>query len=122
MDGALMEIGPYKVAPNGSLVYSEGSWDEFANLLFVDQPVGTGFSYTNTDSYLHELDEMAAHFVTFLRKFFEVFPEYENDDVWFSFFLFLIIKEATSFSNTTADLFGRGIICRPTHTIHCKSY
>ena len=88
MDGALMEVGPYKVTSNGSLVYNEGSWDEFANLLFVDQPVGTGFSYTNTDSYLHELDDMAAQFVTFLEKFFEVFPEYERDDVCFFFFFF----------------------------------
>ena len=24
----------------------------------VDQPVGTGFSYVNTDSYLHELPEL----------------------------------------------------------------
>lgn len=81
MDGALMEVGPYRLKDRDTLVYNEGSWDEFANLLFVDQPVGTGFSYVNTDSYLHELDEMAAQFITFLEKFFELFPEYEPDDV-----------------------------------------
>ncbi|KAE8393919.1 pheromone-processing carboxypeptidase kex1 [Aspergillus alliaceus] len=82
MDGALMEVGPYRLRDNQTLEYNEGSWDEFANLLFVDQPVGTGFSYVNTDSYLHELDEMAAHFVIFLEKFFELFPEYEGDDIY----------------------------------------
>ena len=76
-----MEVGPYRLASDDSLVYNEGSWDEFANLLFVDQPVGTGFSYVNTDSYIHELDDMAAQFVVFLESFFEVFPEYERDDV-----------------------------------------
>jgi carboxypeptidase D len=81
MDGALMEVGPYRLKDNATLEYNEGSWDEFANLLFVDQPVGTGFSYVNTDSYLHELDEMSAQFVIFLEKFFELFPEYEGDDV-----------------------------------------
>lgn len=81
MDGALMEIGPYRVARDGQLTYNNGSWDEFANLLFVDQPVGTGFSYVNTDSYLHELDQMTDHFMVFLEKWFALFPEYEHDDV-----------------------------------------
>ncbi|KAF2117868.1 pheromone-processing carboxypeptidase KEX1 [Lophiotrema nucula] len=82
MDGALMEIGPYRVGDGGKLSYNNGSWDEFANLLFVDQPVGTGFSYVNTDSYLHELDQMKDHFMIFLEKWFALFPEYEHDDIY----------------------------------------
>ena len=82
MDGALMEIGPYRLKDNRTLVENEGSWNEFANVLFVDQPVGTGFSYVNTNHYLHELTEMADHFVIFLTKFFELFPEYESDDFY----------------------------------------
>ncbi|KGO46456.1 Peptidase S10, serine carboxypeptidase [Penicillium expansum] len=82
MDGALMEVGPYRLQDDHTLKYNEGRWDEFANLLFVDNPVGTGFSYANTNSYIHELDEMAAHFITFLEKFFELFPEYANDDLY----------------------------------------
>lgn len=81
MDGALMEVGPYRLKDNHTLEYNEGSWDEFTNLLFVDQPVGTGFSFANTNSYLHELDEMAVQFVTFMEKWFAIFPEYERDDV-----------------------------------------
>ncbi|EFQ98970.1 carboxypeptidase KEX1 precursor [Nannizzia gypsea CBS 118893] len=49
MDGALMEIGPYRLKDDHTLTYNNGSWDEFANLLFVDQPVGTGFSYVTND-------------------------------------------------------------------------
>lgn len=81
MDGALMEIGPYRLQDDHTLIYNNGSWDEFANLLFVDQPVGTGFSYVSTDSYVRELGPMADQFVTFLERWFKVFPEYENDDV-----------------------------------------
>lgn len=81
-DGALMEIGPYRVRQGGKLEYNDGSWDEFANLLFVDNPVGTGFSYVNTDSYLHELDEMADQFIIFLEKWFGLFPEYLQDDLY----------------------------------------
>lgn len=81
-DGALMEIGPYRVREGGKLEYNEGSWDEFANLLFVDNPVGTGFSYVNTDSYVHELAEMADQFIVFLEKWFTIFPEYVKDDLF----------------------------------------
>ncbi|KAL2011812.1 hypothetical protein VTN00DRAFT_4530 [Thermoascus crustaceus] len=82
MDGALMEVGPYRLKDDHTLEYNNGSWYEFANMLFVDQPVGTGFSYVNTNSYLHELTEMSAQFITFLVKFFELFPEYERDDIY----------------------------------------
>lgn len=81
MDGALMEVGPYRLKDDHTLEYNPGRWDEFANLLFVDNPVGTGFSYASGDSYLHELDDMAAQFVVFMEKFFEMFPEFELDDV-----------------------------------------
>jgi carboxypeptidase C (cathepsin A) len=63
-----MEIGPFRVRGD-RLIENEGSWNEFANILFgflnfalnaniVDQPVGTGFSFVNSDSYLHELTEV----------------------------------------------------------------
>ncbi|GME53438.1 Pheromone processing carboxypeptidase kex1 protein [Neofusicoccum parvum] len=82
MDGAMMEIGPYRVTPDQKLAYNNGSWDEFANLLFVDNPVGTGFSYVDTNSYLHELNEMADQFIIFLEKWFALFPEYMYDDIY----------------------------------------
>ncbi|KOS20213.1 Pheromone-processing carboxypeptidase KEX1 [Escovopsis weberi] len=81
-DGALMEIGPYRLKDDQTLVLNNGSWNEFANLLFVDNPVGTGFSYADTDSYVHGLDEMATQMVAFLEKFFALFPEYEHDDLY----------------------------------------
>ncbi|KAK4541290.1 hypothetical protein LTR36_008206 [Oleoguttula mirabilis] len=82
MDGAMMEIGPYRVKEDGTLRLNEGSWDEFANVLFVDNPVGTGFSYVDGDSYVHELDDMAKQMVTFLEEWFAIFPEYAHDDLY----------------------------------------
>lgn len=81
MDGALMEIGPYRVNEDGTLRLQDGSWDEFANVLFIDQPVGTGFSYVDTNAYVHEMDEMAQQMITFLNAFFDIFPEHEHHDV-----------------------------------------
>ncbi|KAI0471311.1 Alpha/Beta hydrolase protein [Xylaria cf. heliscus] len=81
-DGAMMEIGPYRLKDNDHLVSNNGSWHEFANLLFVDNPVGTGYSYVDTNNYVHELDEMADQFVIFLEKWYGLFPEYERDDIY----------------------------------------
>lgn len=82
MDGAMMEIGPYRVNSDGTLRYNDGSWDEFANVLFVDNPVGTGFSYVDGDSYIHELSEMSTQMVAFLEKWFKLFPEHAHDDIY----------------------------------------
>ncbi|KAK8069495.1 pheromone-processing carboxypeptidase KEX1 [Apiospora phragmitis] len=81
-DGAMMEIGPFRTKDKETLVPNNGSWHEFANLLFVDNPVGTGYSFVDTNNYLHELDEMADQFVTFLEKWFKLFPQYEHDDLY----------------------------------------
>ena len=87
LDGALMEVGPYRLKDASTLTYNDGAWDEFANLLFIDNPVGTGFSYVDTDSFDHELREMANHMVTFLEKYFELFPQYETNDVGLSCYI-----------------------------------
>ncbi|VCU40973.1 Bgt-60051 [Blumeria graminis f. sp. tritici] len=84
-DGALMEIGPYRVRndQNGPrLEYNDGSWDEFSNLMFVDNPYGTGYSYIDSDSFVHSLSEMADQFVMFLEKWFKIFPQFELDDIY----------------------------------------
>lgn len=81
MDGALMEVGPYRVNKDGKLRLQDGSWDEFANVLFVDQPLGTGFSYVDTNSYVHEMDQMAENMIHFLKEFFAIFPEYRHTEV-----------------------------------------
>nr|POE85469.1 pheromone-processing carboxypeptidase kex1 [Quercus suber] len=82
LDGAMMEIGPYRINKDGTLRFNDGGWDEFSNVLFVDNPVGTGFSYVDGDSYLHELDEMSSNMIMFLEKWFAIFPEHAHDDIY----------------------------------------
>lgn len=38
--------GPYRVNQNLTLEKNEDSWIKVANVLFVDQPIGTGYSFT----------------------------------------------------------------------------
>lgn len=111
-----MEVGPYRVKDGAKpeLEYNPGAWDEFANIIFVDNPVGTGFSYVNSNSYVHELPEMANQFIIFLEKFFALFPEYEHDDVSNLSSLFVAFTDAQ-----VAVYCGR-IICWTTYSVHHK--
>ncbi|PVG00461.1 alpha/beta-hydrolase [Serendipita vermifera] len=61
-DGLMMEIGPWRFDENGELWETEGGWEEYANVVYVDQPAGTGFSYGSTDKYLEELSDVSMLF------------------------------------------------------------
>ncbi|KAG8720448.1 Cell death protease [Ceratobasidium sp. 395] len=80
-DGLMMETGPWRVDGKG-LKLVENGWEEYTHVVYVDQPPGTGFSYTSTDKYLHELDESASHVVEFMKNFYAVFPELEEMDTY----------------------------------------
>ncbi|THH18196.1 hypothetical protein EW146_g2731 [Bondarzewia mesenterica] len=81
-DGLMMEIGPWRVDGKGGLKTVEGGWEEYTTVVYVDQPAGTGFSYTSTDRYVHELDEASQQFIEFLRNFYIIFPEYKRMDTY----------------------------------------
>ncbi|KAJ3376211.1 Cell death protease [Allomyces arbusculus] len=72
IEGMLLENGPFLVESDGSLTKNAHSWHKHANVLYVDQPAGTGFS---TGSKATNQKEIAADFVLFLKGFFDVFPQ-----------------------------------------------
>ncbi|CCH62977.1 hypothetical protein TBLA_0I03220 [Henningerozyma blattae CBS 6284] len=75
MDGAVLELGPLRVGADNKVHLNQGSWFTRADLLFVDQPLGTGFSQGNFEDYDTNLDEVASNFLQFLESYFTVFPE-----------------------------------------------
>jgi len=55
------------------------SWNTNANLLYVDQPAGTGFSFVeNSNGYVTDEAPVAADFYTFLQNFFAKYPQYAS--------------------------------------------
>ena len=78
------ENGPFKFPKDLSkttpLTENPYSWNANANLLFVDQPIGTGFSDAKIGHDSHSEVEVAENMATFLRGFLVENPEYEGRD------------------------------------------
>lgn len=86
MFGLFLENGPIRLSKNGPGVddfiiglNQAGSWVDIADMVFIDQPVGTGFSYG--DSYLTKMEDGAIEFVNFLVAFIKKYPEYKSRGV-----------------------------------------
>ncbi|ORZ03599.1 Alpha/Beta hydrolase protein [Syncephalastrum racemosum] len=83
MDGLFLENGPYRVNPDLTLNTTLGGWQEYATVVFVDQPVGTGFSFADLETgYMHNLTQIAEEFTVFLDKFLTVFPDLQERDMY----------------------------------------
>ena len=78
MIGLFQENGPctFNNVSGTTPVLNPNSWNSFANMIYVDQPIGTGFSY-GTDSVTSTIT--AAPYVwKLLQAFYAQFPNYEN--------------------------------------------
>ena len=82
--GAFLEHGPFKPGKDGQLIKNEHSWNRESNMLYVDTPLGVGFSYSNTSSnYAHWNDTMTAEDnLRFLLNWLEEFPQYKDSDLY----------------------------------------
>lgn len=77
--------GPWSVSPDGRLVRRHFSWSNFSNVIYVDSPVGTGYSFAqNEDSYSRNSSDTAANLYTFMDQFFWLFPEFQSNDFYIS--------------------------------------
>ncbi|KAI6675922.1 hypothetical protein NL676_036718 [Syzygium grande] len=83
--GAMQEHGPFRVYSDGKTLYrNKFAWNTAANVLFLEFPVGVGFSYSNTTSdYRTNGDsKTATDNYVFLLNWLERFPEYKNRDFY----------------------------------------
>ncbi|KAK9168616.1 hypothetical protein Syun_000756 [Stephania yunnanensis] len=76
------ENGPFKIADNLSLILNEYGWDKVSNLIYVDQPTGTGFSYSSDRRDLrHDETGVSNDLYDFLQVSFQMTLEKELKDV-----------------------------------------
>eukprot|EP00892_Ulva_mutabilis_P009378 jgi/Ulvmu1/6812/UM031_0015.1 len=77
------ENGPFKINDDLTLSDSPYGWDISHNMIYVDQPIGTGYSYSDdpADKVRGEMG-VAADMVDFLQEFMAAHPELADNDLY----------------------------------------
>ncbi|CAG98243.1 serine-type carboxypeptidase [Kluyveromyces lactis] len=81
LDGALMESGALRIDDDGEAYLNPGSWHTRGDIVFVDQPAGTGFSTVGDSKYDKDLNQVSKHFMKFLKNYFKIFPDDLDKDL-----------------------------------------
>ncbi|KAJ1344930.1 hypothetical protein BSLG_000445 [Batrachochytrium salamandrivorans] len=77
LTGLLMELGPCRANPGGNgTTINKSSWNENANVVFLDQPVNVGFSHG--DGKVTDSEAAAADVYAFLQLFFQKYTKYSK--------------------------------------------
>ena len=80
--GMFTEIGPFEVT-RGRLRPRNVSWAQHFHLLFLDNPVGTGFSFTETeDGFARNQRQIGDDLYVALTQFFALFPDLRRNDFY----------------------------------------
>ncbi|KAH9954498.1 putative carboxypeptidase S1 [Lactifluus volemus] len=82
MFGLFMENGPctFNNVSGQDPVLNPRSWNNVANMLYVDQPIGVGFSYGSDSDDVTSTITAAPFVWKLLQAFYDRFPRYKNHD------------------------------------------
>ncbi|CAI5454236.1 unnamed protein product [Caenorhabditis angaria] len=82
--GLFQENGPFRVSKDGStLSRNPYSWNKFANILFLESPVGVGYSYSSDGAAITYDDNTTAYDnYAALKNFFLAYPQYTTQDFY----------------------------------------
>ncbi|KAI0079396.1 alpha/beta-hydrolase [Panus rudis PR-1116 ss-1] len=72
--GLLLENGPIRIGADYGASANNFSWSNLADYVWIDQPVGTGFSTVQDGAFVPDEDQMGADFWGFVGNLVEVFP------------------------------------------------
>ena len=83
MFGLFVENGPYALIDEYTAILRKYSWLDSMSLLYLDNPVGTGFSFTESvQGYATNQNDVAKNLYNSLQQFFTLFSEYQNNDFY----------------------------------------
>lgn len=82
--GAFTEWSPIRpIKKNGrvQLAIRDASWNKYANVIYVEQPAGVGFSQAESHSIRWTDDEAASNAHTFVKNWFVRFPQFKTNEL-----------------------------------------
>lgn len=81
--GFMTEQGPFRPDAYGNIYPNEYAWNKIANMVFLEQPVGVGFSYSdNNDDYHIGDDQAAKDNLATILGFLSKFPEFAKSPLY----------------------------------------
>lgn len=78
--GLFLENGLFRIQDDssGTILYNTISWNEYAHVIYWDQPLGTGYSYSDDKVYATSEQELSEMFYKALQSFYSLHPEYRS--------------------------------------------
>ncbi|RDA91135.1 hypothetical protein CP533_0439 [Ophiocordyceps camponoti-saundersi (nom. inval.)] len=106
------ELGPALLGTDKGSRIRRNPWSANSNasLLFVDQPVNSGFSYSGTN--VNTTEAASKDFYRLLTLFFDRFPQYQRQDFHMA---------GHSYAGRFIPVFARDILSHPDRNINLKS-
>ncbi|KAI8515364.1 hypothetical protein Bbelb_061770 [Branchiostoma belcheri] len=81
--GLFEEMGPFYITKDAQLMMRKTTWVSEYSMLFIDNPVGTGFSFTDSDAgYARNQTNIADNLYNALLQFFQIYPGYQKNDFY----------------------------------------
>ncbi|CAG7836063.1 unnamed protein product [Allacma fusca] len=83
LQGIFVETGPFHVDSESTVTPRNFSWTKSHSMLYIDSPVGTGFSFTDSpEAYANGFDEDGAELCEALKQFFTIFKEFQDREFY----------------------------------------
>ncbi|XP_028759010.1 serine carboxypeptidase-like 50 [Neltuma alba] len=83
MIGNFFELGPWRVTKSLNLAPNPGSWNRIFGLLFLDSPVGAGFSVaSNPEEIPRDQKSVAKHLFAAITKFIQLNPAFKYRPIY----------------------------------------
>lgn len=75
--GLLLENGPCSIEEGGNdTIHNPNSWNEFVNIIYVEQPVGTGYSYSSSGAKVDTIADATVDLYALITLFLKKYPQY----------------------------------------------
>jgi vitellogenic carboxypeptidase-like protein len=81
--GLFMENGPVRINSQKKLELRQYSWHENYNMLYIENPVGAGFSFTNNSAgYCTNEVDVGKNLFSAVKQFFQLWPELRQNSFY----------------------------------------
>jgi len=80
--GLFVENGPLELTEDLQVYARNTTWNANYSMIFIDNPVGAGYSYTGTNQYCQNETCVANNLYSLMFQFYQVFPEEIMNDLY----------------------------------------